>query len=74
MQVGYCKRCHDKKRIKSIEKVNEDLQAILKTDEISNQCLSYCGPGANDHFVLVDDMIISAKKYDDLLEKLKDGE
>lgn len=53
MKINYCKKCHDAKRIKSLEKVVEELTKIVGLEvEVSTRCASFCGPGKKKFFLL----------------------
>lgn len=73
MKINYCKKCHDAKRIKSLEKVVEELTNIVGHDvEVSTRCESFCGPGKKSFFVTIDDDIIEADTYDELITLVKE--
>lgn len=73
MKINYCKKCHDAKRIKSLEKVVEELTNIVGHEfEVSNRCASFCGPGKKSFFVTIDDDIIEADTYDELITLVKE--
>jgi uncharacterized protein YuzB (UPF0349 family) len=72
MKVSYCKKCHDKKRIKNIKEVNNDIKSVVKCNEVTEECQSYCGPGSNIYFVTIEDEIIEANSYDELINNLKE--
>ena len=72
MKVNYCQKCHDCKRIKNISIVEKELNDILGEQQIATRCVSYCGPGREKHFILIDDEIIDATSYEELLNILKE--
>lgn len=73
MKINYCKKCHDAKRIKSLEKVVEELTDIVGHEvEVSTRCTSFCGPGKKSFFVTIDDDIIEADNYDELITLVKE--
>ncbi len=71
MDVIYCKKCHDRKRIKSYESVVDEIKATTGCEYVDDVCMSYCGPGAKEHFVVVDDEIIATDSYEELIKELK---
>lgn len=72
-KVNYCKKCHQSKRIKSLDSVNQDLKNILGDEyQIENRCASICGVGKKKFCVAIDDEVIEADDYDTLLEKLRE--
>lgn len=73
MKINYCKKCHDAKRIKSLEKVVDELTNIVGHEvEVSTRCASFCGPGKKSFFVTIDDDIIEADNYDELITLVKE--
>jgi uncharacterized protein YuzB (UPF0349 family) len=70
MEVKYCERCHNKKRIKSIKKVEQEFKAINQEFVLVDQCLSFCGPGKDAHFCQIDDEMYICENYDQLLESV----
>jgi len=72
MKVSYCKKCHDKKRIKNINDVNDDIKKVVKCEEVTEECQSYCGPGTKKHFVTIEDEIIEADTYEELIKNLEE--
>ena len=71
MKIKYCEKCHNSKRIKNIKEVNNDLETILN-NSVENKCAAYCGPGKKKHFVEINDEIIEANNYDELIAKVKE--
>lgn len=71
MDVIYCKKCHERKRVKKYEAACDEIQQITGAKNIDDYCVSYCGPGAKEHFAVIDDEIIEANSYDDLIKELK---
>ncbi len=71
MDVVYCKKCHDRKRVKQYEAATEEIMSVTGAEYVDDLCVSYCGPGAKEHFAMVDDEIIEANSYDELIEELK---
>lgn len=71
MDVVYCKKCHERKRVKKYEAATEEIKSITGAKYVDDLCVSYCGPGAKEHFAVVDDEIIEADSYDELIEELK---
>ncbi len=71
MDVIYCKKCHDRKRVKNYDAATAEIQAVTGAEYVDDLCVSYCGPGAKNHFAVVDDEIIGADTYEELIEELK---
>ncbi len=71
MDIVYCKKCHDRKRVKNYEAATAEIMAITGSGYVDDLCMSYCGPGAKEHFAVVDDEIIEADSYEQLIEELK---
>lgn len=74
MDVIYCLKCHNKKRGLSYDGAKSQIAEVLGIDfdEIENGCPSFCGPGANHHFVEIDGELIFDEKFEGLIEKLKE--
>lgn len=72
MDVIYCKKCHERKRIKKYESAIEEIKTNLGVEEVDNVCMSYCGPGKKEHFIVIDDEIIANDTYDGLIEDIKE--
>lgn len=70
MEISYCKKCHEKKRLKHIDGVISDLKTTANTEDIELKCLSYCGPGAKTNFCEIDGVVIQDEDYDAFLEKV----
>ncbi|MFV0247015.1 MAG: hypothetical protein ACK5HS_03685 [Mycoplasmatales bacterium] len=73
MDIKYCKKCHNKKRIKSYQntclEIKDNLEVNL--EDIKETCISYCGFGKDDFFIEIDDHIIEASNYEEFLEKIR---
>lgn len=73
MKINYCKRCHEAKRLKNIEEVHKDIKKCCDDDvEITDKCASFCGPGKKTYFVTIDDDVIEADSYEELMQLIKE--
>ncbi len=69
--IIYCEKCHKKKRFGSykdaIKKINE-----VSKKEVNNLCTSSCGLGKKNFFVQIDEELIIAKDFNQMLDKIKE--
>lgn len=74
MIIKYCKKCHLAKRSKNLENVNLEFKKILGDDVIiKNICISCCGPGKKKFLIEIDEEVIEANSYEELIAKLKEN-
>ncbi len=72
MDVIYCKKCHIRKRGIDYNKAADEIKEILGADSVDDICVSYCGPGAKEYFAVVEDELVTADTYEELLTTLKE--
>ncbi len=70
--INYCRKCHDKKRIKNYNDVIVEIENITAIPNSDDKCISYCGPGSNNFFIMHDDEIIEDPDYKKFIEKIKE--
>ncbi len=70
-KVIYCKKCHTKKRVGSYE---EAIKGIKKESgyEVVNMCTSSCGLGKKKFFIEIEDELLVANDFYELLKKIKE--
>lgn len=74
MQVIYCKKCHERKRGANFNDVLNKIAKLKNVTQVSDECISYCGPGRTEYFSLVDDELISGESLEDLLKNIEEFE
>lgn len=74
MDIIYCQKCHNKKRVVNYQKAKIEIAKALNVDVeiIEDGCPSFCGPGANNHFVEIDGELIYDPTFEGLISKLKE--
>ncbi len=72
MKVTYCEKCHNKKMIGSIENALNEFKKLDNVSTVSRSCISYCGPGKDSFFAIVDDELITGDSVSDLVNQVKE--
>ncbi len=70
-KIVYCKKCHKKKRFGSYESAIESISKISNY-EVVDKCTSSCGLGKKQFFVEIDEELIVAKDFKELLKLIKE--
>ncbi len=71
MELKYCRKCHERKLIGNFKKQVTLLEEVNDIEVIEG-CISYCGPGRLEYACMIDEEIISAKNFEDLLVLVKE--
>ncbi len=72
MQAIYCEKCHNKKMIGHVSDVLNKIEKMEHISSVSRSCISYCGPGKENFFALVDDELITGDTLDEMLQKIEE--
>ncbi len=70
-KIIYCEKCHKKKRFGSYEDAIKNINKISDY-EVVNMCTSSCGLGKKKFFVEIEDELIVANDFNELLKKIKE--
>ncbi len=74
MEVIYCKKCHERKRLGNFEDTLRKINNLENVSSVRGDCISYCGPGKKEFFSLVDDELVSGTTLEDLINNIKEFE
>ncbi len=71
-KITYCKKCHNKKRFGSYEDAVAKISEI-SNDEVVDKCTSSCGLGKKQFFVEIEEELIVAEDFKELLKLIKEN-
>ncbi len=70
-KIIYCKKCHKKKRFGSYEEAIEKIGKASKR-EVSDKCTSSCGLGKKSFFVEIEEELLVADSFENLLNEIEE--
>ncbi len=72
-KIIYCKKCHKKKRFGSYEDAVKKISEV-SDDEVVDKCTSACGLGKKQFFIEIEEELIVADDFKELLKLIKEND